>query len=131
MYRDWPSEDQVRIIQNGSDGAVNSTPGFSINIEREPMAVPGKVEMLLTRFGWTHSQMCPNTKEQLWQKNPPTDSTEEVKKAWDNDLQNCHWYWYEAMAYEFGKFIGIGDDKDWNKSQGSAGMGSVDASTRR
>ena len=123
MYRDWPSLDVVRISPS-NDSTPNST-GFQIELEREPMSVPGKIEQLLTKFGWEHSQICPNTKEQLWQKNPLDSHTDEMKAAWDNDLQNCHWYWYEAMAYEFGKFIGIGDDVDWSKSQGSSdGMAS-------
>jgi hypothetical protein len=123
MYNGWPNEDQVRVNLTNPNGAVNSG-SFDINLEREPHRVPAKVQTLLTRFGWTTSETCPNTKEVLFQKDPPNDAPDNVKSAWDSDLQNCHWRWYEAMAYEFGKFMSIGDDADWNKSQGS-GVGSA------
>jgi len=120
MYNGWPNEDQIRMSIN--DSGVNGA-GLSVDLERDPHKVPGKVQALLTRFGWTNSETDPNTKEILFQKRPPNDAPDNVKSSWDADLQNCHWRWYEAMAYEFGKFMSIDDDRDWNQSQGSSGVG--------
>lgn len=114
MYTNWPDEDKIRMSIN--DSGMNGA-GLSVNLEREPHSVPGKVETLLHKLGWEHSQTDPNTKEMLWHKMPPPGATDEVKSKWDNDLQNCHWFWYEAMSYEFGKFMSIGDDGDWSGSQ--------------
>ena len=76
MYRNWPDADKIRmsVDDSGMNGAA-----MSVDLEREPHSVPGKVEVLLTRFGWTHSETDPNTKEQLWQKQPPTDASDEKK----------------------------------------------------
>ena len=120
MYKNWPSEDQIRLSHN--DNGVNGAM-LSVDLEREPHSVPGKVEDLLMKFGWEHSQFCPNSKEQLFQKKPPTDAPDNIKAAWDNDLQTAHWYWYEAMSYEFGKFMSIGTDVDWSKEQHPSNVG--------
>lgn len=115
MYRNWPSEDRIRMSVN--DSGINGA-ALSVDMERDEHSVPGKVEKFLVRLGWSHVLICPNTKEQLWQKSPPDDAPDHVKTNWDSDLQNCHWYWYEAMSYEFGKFMSIGTDTDWNVEQG-------------
>ena len=125
MYNGWPSQDQIRMSNN--DSGINGA-AFSVDLEREPHTVPGKGETLLMKFGWVHSEICPNTKEQLFQKRPPSDAPDNVKSSWDSDLQSCHWRWYEAMAYEFGKFMSIGDDRDWNKSQHPSASGASQAS---
>ncbi len=107
---------------SNNDSGINGA-SLSVDLEREPHSVPGKVDILLTKFGWMHSETDPNTKEPLFQKRPPDAAPDNVKASWDSDLQNCHWRWYEAMAYEFGKFMSIDDDRDWNHSQGSSGVG--------
>lgn len=125
MYNNWPNEDVARISMNQS--GIPNEGSFRVDLERSKMSVPAKVEILLTKFGWEASQSCPNTKEQLFQKKPPTDATDETKTAWDWELQNSHWFWYEAMAYEFGKFISIGTEVDWNQSQHPSSVGGATA----
>lgn len=124
MYNGWPNEDQIRMSIN--DSGVNGA-GLSVDLERTPHTVPDKAETLLMKFGWVYSETCPNTKEHLFQKRPPTDAPDTVKSSWDNDLQNCHWRWYEAMAYEFGKFMSIGDDAGSSSAAGS-GVGGATSS---
>lgn len=129
MYKNWPTKDQLRVSMN--QGGIPNEGSFQVDLERESMDVPAKVEILLIRFGWEHSQQCPNTNEQLFQKKPNKDATDEAKAAWDFDLQNGHWYWYEAMAYEFGKFISIDTDVDWSKSHPSNVGGSAGATPQQ
>ncbi len=121
MYSNWPNEDVARLSMNQS--GIPNEGSFRVDLERSEMGVPGKVETLLTKFGWEPSQSCPNTKEQLFQEKPPSNAPDNIKAAWDHDLQNAHWYWYEAMAYEFGKFMSIGTDVDWSKEQHPSNVG--------
>ena len=137
MYTFYPSQTDVTLTansvpqQNGMPIGGNEIPGIKLDaiMNFEDQKTPTKVAILLQKFGWSECGSHPDTKQQMWQKNPPDDASDEAKAGWDNDLKNGFWLWDEAMAYEFGKFIGIGDDVDWSKSQGSANMGSAGATS--
>lgn len=67
--------------------------------------VPARVEKLLGTLGWKERGTDSDTNEKLYHKDNPS-----MGGDFDPDLDACSWRWYEAMAYEFGKFIDIGMD---------------------
>lgn len=102
MYSSFPSPTLVNI--SGQGNMINMDVNFPIH------TVPEKCLNFLQKLGWEVATSHPDTKESLFQKNPPKGSSDEIKKEWNYDLQHCYWHWYEAMAYEFGKFMGIDED---------------------
>ena len=96
---------------------ISSTPVVTNNqiaftIDVQIVDVPVKSDTLLLKLGWSHYSSHPDTHEQLYHKPPPNDVSDEVKASWDSNLQYSYWHWYEAMAYEFGKFMSIDDDSN-------------------
>jgi len=67
--------------------------------------VPERVKKLLSNLGWLERGTDPDTNEALFHK-----ISAGMGGDFDPDLDACSWRWYEAMAYEFGKFIDIGMD---------------------
>ncbi len=104
MLNNYPTSPEVRCTPGGTPN------GMQFEITMPQVCVPAKCEQLLFKLGWTVRTSNPDTQEMLYYKCPPNDATDEIKKGWDFDLQNGYWHWYEAMAYEFGKFMSIGDD---------------------
>ena len=106
MLNNYPASPEIKIMP----GANGSPSEVRFEISMPPVTVPNKCEALLFKFGWQRRVSDPDTQEALYYKPSPHDATDEIKKGWDYDLQNGYWHWYEAMAYEFGKFMSIGDD---------------------
>ncbi len=104
MYSNYPSPTDVQLMNGSEIGSVKAV------LTHQPVNVPGKCEDFLLKLGWSLYMTQPDTGEQLYHKPPPNDCTEDEKKNWNYDLQNAYWHWYEAMAYEFSKFMGIDDD---------------------
>ncbi len=104
MLNNFPISPEIKCITGGTPN------GVQFEILMPPVTVPNKCEQLLFTLGWTVRASDPDTTEVLYYKPPPSDATKEVTQGWDFDLQNGYWHWYEAMAYEFGKFMSIGDD---------------------
>lgn len=139
MYSNWPSQTEVTLTANSvpqqSGIAIpgDQIPGIQLNaqLEIERQKTPGKVAILLQKFGWKECGTHPDNQQQMWSKQPADNATDEVKAAWDADLKNGYWMWYEAMAYEFGKFISIDTDVDWSKSHPSNVGGSEGATQQQ
>lgn len=83
--------------------------GFSIEFQNSE--VPLSQFRFLTMMGWQEVMRHPDTGEALYNKPPPLNCTDEVRNAWDHELVSCYWHWYEAVAYEFTKFLSIGEDR--------------------
>ena len=66
----------------------------------------------------------PDTCETLFQKHAPDGANDEERSKWNYELANGYWFWYEAIAYEFSKFMSIGDDSG-KESRGEQTMGST------
>lgn len=69
-------------------------------------APPAIVNLLTTKLGWLHAGSHPDTFEPLY--------TKEDKGMLNGSEQNLtdglYYRWYEAIAYEYAKFIYIGLD---------------------
>lgn len=101
---------------------------LSFDLDYQNRDVPDSQKLFLEKLGWTHAGYHPDTQEEMFHKQCPSDATDTLRNQWDWQLASGYWHWYEAVAYEFSKFIGIGDDK--GKSQGGSGsatMGSAPA----
>ncbi len=98
MYnQQFPPETTVmpQVMGNGVEMKINA-----------PMhKVPERVKKLLSNLGWMERGTDADTTEALFHK-----TTSGMGGDFDPDLDACSWRWYEAMAYEFGKFIDIGMD---------------------
>lgn len=105
MYMSTPIETQT-------EPAVDHESKLSFKLLKQNVDVPEHIDKTLSQFGWTHASYHPDTQEELFRKPPPDDCTDERRNKWPHDLQWGHWHWYEAMAYEFGKFITIEDESD-------------------
>jgi len=79
--------------------------GVEMQLNYAMHKVPMRVEKLLSNLGWQDRGMDPDTQEKLFHK-----TTSGMGGDFDPELDSCSWRWYEAMAYEFGKFIDIGMD---------------------
>lgn len=79
--------------------------GIEMELDSSVHKVPNRVKRLLGNLGWKERGLDPDTREQLYHKDNPS-----MGGDFDPDLDACSWRWYEAMAYEFGKFINIGMD---------------------
>ena len=99
MYSQFPTETKVQPMVNGE--------GVEMNIVVAKQVEPERVVKLLNNLGWKEIGICPDTGESLYQKSNPN-----MGGDFDSDLANYYWRWYEAMAYEFGKFINIGLDAE-------------------
>ncbi len=108
MLNNFPTSPEIKITSVGSGPLSELNVRFDISMP--PVTVPNTCEQLLFQLGWTQRTCDPDTQESLYYKPSPDDATAEVRKGWDYDLQNGYWHWYEAMSYEFGKFMSIGDD---------------------
>ena len=103
MYTQQPQPTSTQPIIDG----MNSM-SFSINFQiRE---VPDKMDDFLQKTGWMSCGAHPDTREKLYRKPCPDNATDEIQKEWPYELGSGYWHWYEAVAYEFGKFMTIGDD---------------------
>ncbi len=97
MFKQFPCMTEVKHIISGNGGV-------ELQVHIAQHGVPARVEKLLSSLGWTEVGTDPDTMETLFHKENPT-----MGGDFDPDL-NLYWHWYEAMAYEFGKFIDIGMD---------------------
>lgn len=97
MFKHFPSMTEVKPVLNGTNAV-------EMQIQFDQHGVPTRVEKLLTNLGWTFVANDPDTTEKLFHK-----ENANMGGDYDPDLDN-YWRWYEAMAYEFGKFIDIGMD---------------------
>ncbi len=104
MLNNFPVAPEIKWI------AGNLPSEMRLEIAMPQVTVPNKCEDLIFKLGWLTRTSDPDTQETLYYKPPPQDAEEKVRQGWDYDLQNGYWHWYEAMAYEFGKFMSIGDD---------------------
>ncbi len=114
MYNSYPTKTDVNIMSAG--------PNLEWSLIIQSRAVPKKCQEFLEKLGWLVSINHPDTGETLFQKPPPGNSSDEVKREWNYDLRTGYWHWYEAMSYEFGKFMGI--DTDTGGGLGFAGSAS-------
>ena len=117
MYASVPSKLATTPSLNGNQ--------LTFDVFENDSAVPAKQKVFLEKLGWTTACYHAGTNEQLFWKMPPANCTDEIRNSWAHDLRHNYWHWYEAVAYEFTKFMGIEDDSGENPSMGSAGMGSV------
>jgi len=93
--------------------------------------VPMKCEAFLEKLGWMRSTVYhPDTGEAMFHKPPPVDCSDENRKNWNHELAFSHWRWYEAMAYEFGKFMGIDEDTGGPSNQEQMGSASAAPQTQ-
>lgn len=113
MYSNYPNATDVQMQTANEMGSVKAV------LSHNTANVPGKCEDFLLKLGWSHHMSHPDTSERLYHKPPPNEATEDEKKAWNYDLQYAYWHWYEAMAYEFGKFMGIDTDTGGEVGQSS------------
>ena len=89
---------------------VRNDNNLGFNLEWQPRDVPDSQLEFLDRLGWQVTMRHPDTNEQMFRKPCPSSATQEVRAAWPYELGSGYWYWYEAVAYEFTKFMTIGDD---------------------
>lgn len=89
---------------------VDGMSSLTFAINHQTQEVPAKMVDFLDRMGWATTNNHPESGEWLFHKYPPNGCTDEVRKQWDNELQSGYWFWYEAVAYEFTKFMTIGED---------------------
>ena len=103
MYQNYPNQLEINVSP--------STAGqVQFNLLHQSSNVPEKCRKFIEKLGWMMQNTHPDTGEQLFHKPPPNGSLDDERKNWNHDLQYGHWHWYEAMAYEFGKFMGIDED---------------------
>ena len=102
MFNQLPRGTETTPVVNGND--------LQFDIQHQSREVPETQKDFLDRLGWTSAGYHPDTMEELFRKQPPADCSEGKRRAWDNELMTGYWYWYEAVAYEFTKFMTIGDD---------------------
>ena len=96
MYRDWPDGTNIQPEVNGD--------GVRMGINHPVQKAPDRVVNLLSNLGWITDMSDPDTQEPLFKKMDANLGGDH-----DPDL-NRYWRWYEAMAYEFAKFVNIGLD---------------------
>lgn len=96
MYSSYPAIAEVIPIINGSQVEM------SLNMAKH--VTPDRIGKLLRTFGWETTVNDPNTGEMLWQKADASIGTNDH----DPNLSNGYWRWYEAVAYEFARFVNIG-----------------------
>lgn len=99
---------------------------FDVNVPKQE--VPHKQRVFIEKLGWAGGYWHPDTGEELFQKHPPSNCTDEVRNSWASDLNYNYWHWYEAVAYEFTKFMGIEDDSGKSHS-GNAEAASASSSS--
>lgn len=99
VYTQYPSATEVKPQVTPDARAVEMQIDFATH------KVPERVLKLLKNLGWTEVGSDPDTGEDLFHKENPS-----MGGDYDPDL-NLYWRWYEAMAYEFGKFIDIGMER--------------------
>lgn len=69
---------------------------LNLDINFEGQSVPPNIHQALTeKLGWAQWGTCPDTNQPIYRKN-------------NSSLH--YFYWYEAMAYEFYRFMNIGED---------------------
>lgn len=119
MYSNYPNPTDVQLMNGSEVGSVKAI------LTIQPVNVPAKCADFLMKLGWSQFSTHPDTNEQLFHKPPPNETNDEEKKAWNYELQYSYWHWYEAMAYEFSKFMSI--DEDTGGASGSDTMGSPQA----
>jgi len=102
MYTQQPTIATTTPIVNGSE--------LSFTFNQQNREVPLTQEAFLIKLGWETAGYHPDTHEELFRKPCPNGALDEVRKNWCFQLASGYWHWYEAVAYEFSKFISIGDD---------------------
>ncbi len=125
MYSGFPIKSDVSVALMGQ--------GIEFQFVSPASRVPTKCQDFLDKLGWTPNTQHPDTGETLFQKLPPQNCTDEVRNDWNHDLQYSYWHWYEAMAYEFGKFMGIDEDTSPNtiSQDGASGLAMAPAGVPR
>lgn len=102
MYTQQPYGVMTSPVVNGSD--------LRFDVKHQNREVPEKQKEFLEKLGWVNAGYHPDTNEELFRKPCPNGALDEVRSKWCYELGTGYWHWYEAVAYEFTKFIGIGDD---------------------
>lgn len=102
MFTQMPTNTTNTPVVNGNQ--------LEFNPQFQNREVPESQKEFITKLGWKTAGYHPDTQEELYRKPPPDNATSEVIAAWDYELGSGYWHWYEAVAYEFSKFINIGDD---------------------
>ncbi len=97
MYPQFPSTVTVQPLLNGNQ--------ISMDVLTPQQTEPERVIKLLSNLGWKEIGTDPNNGEGLYQKEDPN-----MGVGHDADLTTKYWRWYEAMAYEFAKFVNVGLD---------------------
>jgi hypothetical protein len=73
---------------------------YTMPVEYTAHDTPPKIEKFLHDCGWSYAMNDPNTMEVLYQKHV------------EMDAGTLYYRWYEAMAYEFWKFLTISSGSD-------------------
>ena len=97
MFTQFPAMTEIKPSLNGDS--------VSMSINVAPHDAPERIVKLLSNLGWKEIGTDPDTIEPLFQKENAAMGID-----WDADLSSKYWRWYEAMAYEFGKFVNVGLD---------------------
>ncbi|KKM82564.1 hypothetical protein LCGC14_1318260 [marine sediment metagenome] len=116
MYTSYPNRTEINLGVGTEPGSVK------VEINLQPANVPDKCRVFIEKLGWMQQINHPDTGEKLFHKPPPTDASDEEKGKWNYELVQGYWHWYEAVAYEFSKFMGIEEDTG-GTSSGSDTMG--------
>lgn len=91
-YNQYPDKDQMML--STSDNKITIEPN------RIPHDCPDQINAFLLNCGWVCSHYDPNTHEPLFQK------------ANELAAQSMYYRWYEAMAYEFWRFVTLNTGND-------------------
>lgn len=82
---DWPRGQE--LLLSTSDNKI------TIHPQVQTQGCPAKVMAFLYDLGWSQSATHPDTSEPLWQKHG------------EPDTDGMYYKWYEAVSYEFYKFV--------------------------
>ena len=90
--QNWPQGQELHL--STSDNKITIQP------QVQQQDCPTKIEELLRNLGWVQATTHPDTFEPMWQKTA------------EEDTEGMYYKWYEAMAYEFYKFVTIASGND-------------------
>ncbi len=103
MYTSFPISTDVSVQVGGMND-------IKMSLVHPVSTVPTKPREFLEKLGWSMASSHPDTGEMLYQKHAPDGANDEERKAWNYELASGYWFWYEAIAYEFSKFMSIEED---------------------
>jgi len=92
-FLNLPQPTEIRITPSGST--------YDIRVETSPEAVPPDIVKFLEEAGWKQFNFHPDTTEPLFEK-----KVTGINAGYEETI---HCRWSEAMAYEFYRFLTIGD----------------------